>query len=312
MCKIKIIQIIIFIAFLAGVNVNGQTDYGWWIKIHHWDGHTSWLDYLKYSSKYFGPNALPVPDISKGVVGITGTVEIAADGYFSKGDNTQDCYTKVYYPVVGKLIAIEGYVVPFEHFKMDTATRDIRAARIKSGEGTAGGDIYFGTVIQLVKNKKFPDVAFRMTCRTASGTDVSAARYTNAPGYFFDLSMGKDFKNDKFFFSTIRLYGMIGFYCWQTNLVNYMQDDSFLYGVGVDLSSEKIIISASAGGYIGYIKDGDRPAVARLSLFRKGNHFNYGLSGQAGLNDYYYNSIRISLVYNMPEIFMIKKDKVFQ
>ena len=312
MSKIKIIQIIILIVFLSGISVTAQTDYGWWCAIHHWDGHTPWLYYLKYSAKYFGPNALPVPEINKGFVGTTGTVEVSADGYFSKGDKTQDCFTKVYYPIIGKLIAIEGYVVPLEHFKMDTATRDIRAARLKSGEGTAGGDIYFGTVIQLVKNKKFPDVTFRMTCRTASGTNVSAARYTDAPGYFFDLSMGKDLKNDKWFFNTIRFYGMLGFYCWQTNLADYRQDDSFLYGAGIDLSSEKIIISASAGGYIGYIKDGDRPAVARLSLFRKGKHFNYGLSGQAGLNDYDYNSLRISLIYNMPEVFMIKKDKIFQ
>ena len=306
MSKIKIFQLGILFLFISGINVTAQTDYGWWCTIHHWDGHTSWLYYLKYSAKFFGPNALPVPDINKGFVGTQGTVEIAADGYFSKGDKPQDSYTKVYYPVVGKLIAIEGYVVPLEHFKMDTATRDIRAARIKSGEGTAGGDIYFGTVIQLVKNKKFPDVAFRMTCRTASGTNVSAARYTDAPGYFFDLSMGKDFINEKLFFSTIRLYGMIGFYCWQTNLDDHRQDDSFLYGAGIDFSSEKIMISASAGGYIGYIKDGDRPAVARLSLFRKGKHFNYGISGELGLHDYQYKSLRLSLVYILPEKLMLK------
>jgi hypothetical protein len=310
MNKIKIF--ILFSGLFFCNRLSAQTDYSWWVQIHNWDGHTSWLKYLKYSPQYFGPNALPVPEINKGMVGMKGTLEFAAEGYFSKGDNTQNIFTKLYYPIIGKLVAIESYVVPFEHFKMDTATRDIRAARLKSGEGTAGGDIYFGTVIQLVKNKKIPDVAFRMTCRTASGTNVSAARYTDAPGYFLDVSMGKDYKNENNIFSTIRPYWMIGFYSWQTNLDNYRQDDAFLYGAGVDFSSEKIILSASLGGYAGYIKDQDRPVISRLSIFKNGKHFNFGISGQWGLNDYPYKSVRLSLVYNLSEKLMIKKEYICQ
>jgi hypothetical protein len=237
-------------------------------------------------------------------VGDKGTLELAADGHFSKGDHTQDLYTKLYYPVVGKLIAIEAYVVPLEHFKMDTATRDIRAARIRSGEGTAGGDIYFGTLLQLVKNKRFPDLALRMMCRTASGTNVSAARYTDAPGYFLDISLGKDIKNDSNIFSTFRPYCMLGFYSWQTNLENYRQDDAFLYGAGFDLSSAKYVFSASLSGYLGYIKDHDRPLLARMGILKKGRIFNFGISGQMGLNDFPYKSIRLSLVYNLPEKIM--------
>jgi len=298
--------IFILLLLLPAVIANAQTDYSWWVQIHHWDGHTSWMKYLTYSAQYFGPNALPVPEVSKGNVGTRGTAEFAADGHFGKGDNTQNVFTKVYYPVVGKLIAIEAYVVPIEHFKMDTATRDIRAARIKSGEGTAGGDVYFATILQLVKNKKFPDVALRMACRTASGTNVSAARYTDAPGYFFDLSFGKEYRHESSFIRAVRPYAMLGFYCWQTNSDDHRQDDSFLYGAGIDCSSPKLTLSASVGGYAGYLKDNDRPAVARISMFKNGNHFNYGISLQAGLHDYPYNSVRLSLVYNLPEKLMIK------
>jgi len=301
------IKVFTFFVFLFCISIaKAQVDYSWWIKIHNWDGHTSWIKYLKYSPGYFGPNALPVPEVANGIVGNKGMLEMAADGHFSKGDNTQNIFTRLYYPLVSKFVAIESYVVPIEHFKMDTATRDIRSARIKSGEGTAGGDIYFGTVVQLVKNKKFPDVVFRMMCRTASGTNVSAARYTDAPGYFLDVSMGKDFKNENSIFSTIRPYWMIGFFSWQTNLDNYRQDDAFLYGVGIDLLSNKITISASAGGYIGYIKDKDSPLVARLKVFKNGKHFNYGISGELGLHDYQYKSLRLSLVYILPEKLMLK------
>jgi hypothetical protein len=291
---------------LSAFKLAAQPDYTWWNQIHNWDGHTSWFKYLTFSPGYFGPNALPVPEVNKGMVYNKGTLELAFAGHFSKGDQTQNLFTKLYYPIVPRVVAVEFYVVPIEYFKMDTATRDIRAARIRSGEGTAGGDIYFATIIQLVKDKKNPEVVFRMTCRTASGTNVSAARYTDAPGYFFDLSMGKNFVNDNRYFNTIRPYWMIGFYCWQSNSERYRQDDAFLYGAGIDFISEKITVSASAGGYIGYVKNHDSPMVARLSVFRNVKHFNYGISCQAGLNDYPYKSVRISLVYNLPEKLMLK------
>jgi hypothetical protein len=303
----RIIKLVIFFSIVISSSLHAQTSYTWWDQIHHWDGHTPWLSYLKFSPEFQGPNSLPVPEIVNGKVESIGTVEIGAVGHFSNGDNTQNLFTKIYYPVVPRLIAIEGYVVPLEHFKMDTATRDIRAARIKSGEGTAGGDIYFGTVIQLVRDKKFPDVTFRMTCRTASGTNVSAARYTDAPGYFFDLSMGKDLKT-KSFFNIIRPFGMIGFYSYQTNNADFRQDDAFLYGAGSDFSSEKITLTAAMGGYFGYINNHDRPIVARLNFLKHGKNFNYGIYLQAGLNDYPYKSVKLSMIYKLPQKLMIKKD----
>ena len=305
--NIKLKPCITFIFFLISFNLFSQTDYSWWGKVHNWDGITSWYNYLKFSPGYFGPNALPVPEITKGFVMDKGSIELAVDGHFSKGDNTQNLFTKLYYPIVANLIAIESYVVPIEHFKMDTATRDDRAARIKSGEGTAGGDIYFGTIIQLVKNKKFPDIAIRLSCRTASGTNVSAARYTDAPGYFFDLSGGKDFKIKNSENKKIRVYGMLGFYSWQTNSEAHRQDDALLYGAGIDFSCEKYTISASSAGYIGYINNHDSPAVVRLNILRKGKSFNYGISTQYGLHDFYYKSIRLSLIYNLAEKLMLKK-----
>ena len=298
---------IIFYLLLPCSGLFAQTDYSWWDKIHHWDGHTPWIKYLTFSPAYLGTNALPVPEISKGSVGNKGTLELSADGHFSRGDNTQNLFTRLYYPVVRGIVAVESYVVPIEHFKMDIITRDFRAARIKSGEGTAGGDIYFATIVQLVKDRKFPDMALRLGCRTASGTNVSAARYTDAPGYFMDISIGKEFGKENTCIKKIRPYAMLGFYSWQTNSDRWRQDDAFLYGAGIDLSSEKFTLSASAGGYKGYIKNGDSPAVARLGLFRNGNHFNYGMSLQAGLNDYAYKSVRLSLVYNLPGKLMLNR-----
>jgi hypothetical protein len=301
----KYLSILIFI--FCFTHVKAQENYDWWVQIHHWDGVTPWYNYLKFTPQYLGPNALPVPEVQKGITGDKAEIELAADAHFSKGDKTQNAYSMLYYPVVPKIVAIEGYVVPLEHFKMDTITRDERAARDRDGEGTAGGDIYFGTVIQLVKEKKIPDMALRLSMRTASGTNVSAARYTNAPGYFFDLSAGKEYSNEKYLMSKIRWYVMIGFYSWQTNDADYLQDDALLYGAGVDFTFSKLIVSCNAGGYYGYINNDDRPLVTRLQLSRKTGRQSYGIKFQSGLNDFPYNSVRIFFKYTLPDAVLLYK-----
>lgn len=300
-----------FSIFLFGIlSVNAQENYDWWVQIHHWDGITPWYQYLKFSPQYFGPNALPVPEIQKGIAGDKAFIEFAADGHFSKGDKTQNLFTKLYYPIVPGIVAIEGYVVPIEHYSMDTITRDERASRDRDGKGIAGGDIYFGTIVQLVKNKKFPDMALRFSMRTASGTNVSAARYTDAPGYFFDLSIGKEYKSARNELNKIRWYAMLGFYCFQTNKLEYLQDDTFLYGAGIDFSSSNIVISCNAGGYYGYVNDDDRPLVVRLQLTKNTKKHSFGIKFQSGLNDYPYNSVRVFFKYTLPDALLLNK-KVF-
>ncbi len=74
---------------------------------------------------------------------------------------------------------------------MDYETILERRVRYLDGKGTANGDFYFSTIIQLLKKEKLPEVALRMACRTASGNNLGSARYTDAPGYFLDISLGK-------------------------------------------------------------------------------------------------------------------------
>lgn len=294
MC-IRKIYILLFLTTFAKLTF--AQDYTWWNQIHNWDGYTSWLKYLTYSPAYFGPNALPVPDIQNGEVGKNLEIEVSGEYHFSKGDKTRNLYTRIYYPIVKNIVAVEGYVVPLEHFKMDTTTRDIRGARLRSGEGFAGGDIYFGTSIQIVKNKKIPDIAFRMMCRTASGTNVSAARYTDAPGYFFDLSFGKTMLINKELQHTIRPHLMLGFYSWQTNLDDHRQNDAFLYGIGTSFSINKFEYTTSLAGYKGYIKNGDSPMIAEIKILHKRKLFNYSLAIKQGLNDFSYTRVKLAFIY---------------
>jgi len=46
-----------------------QSDWNWWNEKHGWEpGMPSWRSFLHITPGYLGPNALPVPDVKKGVV----------------------------------------------------------------------------------------------------------------------------------------------------------------------------------------------------------------------------------------------------
>ena len=131
----------LFLFLLHSFSSRAGEDFDWWVRIHHWDGHTPWHLYMTMSTSFLGPNALPVPEVKNGILGSSLEVEQSAGAHFSKGDHTQDFYSRAYLPLFEHKIALEMYVVPLEFFQTDTVTRDVRAARGKSGKGSAGGDI---------------------------------------------------------------------------------------------------------------------------------------------------------------------------
>ena len=260
------IVITLFMLFTGIISFAQDDDYTWWNNKHHWDGVTSWIYYLIYSPAYMGPNALPVPEIRQGYIEQRISLETRADLHFSTGDNTQNLFLKLRFPFWKGRLAVEMYGVPVEYFKMDTLTRDERRGRDRNPEGFAAGDIYIGTLIQLLRDRgSWPDLLLGMTFRTATGGNLSNARYTDAPGYFFDLSAGKSFKTGPKLF--IRPFVMMGFYVWQTNLDNWRQNDAFLYGIGISLYNDNFECNAKYGGYKGYIGNGDAPMVFRADAF---------------------------------------------
>ena len=272
-------------------------DYRWWNKKHNWDGVTSWNKYLIYSPKYFGPNALPIPDAKNGTIEKNLTLEIAVDNHFSKGDKTENIFTKIFIPLYSENVALSIGVVAFEHYKMDTITRDLRASRNYEGEGTTAGDFYIGTYIQIIKDKNYwPDILLTINFRTASGLDLEGVRYTEAPGYSFDLSFGKIYTFENSFIKGIKPYALGGLYVWQTNRDDYFQNDAFLYGIGVNLMFSKIEFDNYLTGYQGYIGNGDSPVVFRSTLRSRFNKMvNYKILLQQGLNDFEYTTLRLGI-----------------
>jgi hypothetical protein len=286
----------LFVTVLISIDASAQEDYTWWNEIHQWDGVTPWNNYMTVSPAYFGPNALPVPELRNGVPDSLFTFEAAAGGHWSRGDKTVDSRLRLLAPFCDGRVAVEAAVVPLEFYTMDTVTRDLRAARDRDGKGHAGGDIYFSTIVSLLKNhNRWPDLAFEAGLRTASGTRLGAARYTDAPGYYFDISAGKDISAGSKL--TVRPSAMLGFYSFQTFDVQQLQNDCLLYGAGFDLKSQHYCWSVQLAGYSGYKKNGDQPLVCRMTMQSINKRVGWKLSAQLGWHDFEYRSLHAGLVW---------------
>jgi hypothetical protein len=276
-------------------------DFGWWNAIHDYDGTSSWRSYLKLSPGFMGPNALPVPEINNGRLTSTTTLTVAAEGHFSRGDDTQNAYLDLQLPLFSDRVSLRAQYVPLEHYHMTTATRDERAARDFDGRGWASGDLYLSTYIQLLRDHaRWPDVLLTINLRTATGNKLSAARYTDTPGYFFDVSAGKTHTVAKTGLRSLRPHALLGFYVWQTYYDNHFQNDAFLYGLGVDLTFGGLALTPSLGGYAGYLGEGDKPLVTRLDLRTTNERrLNLALRLQHGLHDFPYTSMRVGTTWRL-------------
>jgi hypothetical protein len=245
-----------------------------------------------------GPNALPVPEVGTGRIDSSAELELAGEYHFSAGDRTKNFFTRGIIPLYKNRAAVSLAVVPYEWFSTDTLTRDTRAARTRSGKGGAGGDIYFFSEYQILRDRLHgPDLNFRACFRLASGTNLRNARYTDGPGYFFDISAGKNLKLGN---NTLRYYGMAGFYAYQTFDLQHLQNDCFLYGAGADLVVRHFLISQAVAGYSGYLDIGDRPLVYRAKIRWLRNKFDWNLSYQWGLHDYAFQRFRFGVIFHLP------------
>jgi hypothetical protein len=278
-----------------------QQDFSWWNELHNWDGHSPWTQYLTMSTSFMGPNALPVPEVKQGELEKELRIEILSGAHFAKGDNTQDLYTGLFVPLYEGKIALEAFVVPLEFFSTDTATRDLRAARTKSGKGRAGGDIYFSTQVQLLQNReKWPDILLELAFRTASGTRLRDARHTDGSGYYMDLSAGKTFDIAGERDLQLRLFAMLGFYSYQTHDPLHLQNDCWMEGIGAELNMKIFSVSQTFSGYRGYLDIGDQPLVYKGSLIWKRRKLDAKVWYQWGIHDFPYKSIRLGIIYHLP------------
>ena len=154
----------------------------------------------------------------------------------------------------------------------------------------AHGDLNLAVNFNLLnKLRDKIQLAFRFGFRYATSDGVEAARMTNTPGYFFDLSMGKKFSPT----SKWKLIAMTGFYVWETNndRPRLYQDDAYLAGLGVEFNKNKFRLQTCFAGYFGYVEGyNDDPIAYRLNIEKKFKRNTLLFRFQQGLNDIHYTS----------------------
>jgi hypothetical protein len=278
----------------------GQAQGTWWNNINNWDRITPWERYITPSPGFMGPNAFPIPEIKTGRIDSTLCLETAFEGHFNSHEQTTNLFTHLFIPFKNKTVGIQFFIVPFEAYRYDQFIRDQRSSTDYDGQGAAIGDLYLGTHIQVFEENKIrPAVLLTINIKTASGNQYGAARFADSPGYYFDLSFGKTLSliPQK---SRLRLYGMLGFYAWQTNLPDHFQDDAVIYGFGANLLFKSWSINQNYGGFSGYLNNGDHPSAYRIELQSHLNKsVNYKLRFQYGRKDLNYRSIRFSMLFNL-------------
>jgi hypothetical protein len=267
--------------------------YDWWNRKHNWDGKTSWMYYLVYSPGHFGPNALPIPEFYINQNDSLATFSTSYNLNFGSGDYTQHFKNQLLWPVAKDKVVLQVDYIPLEIWKTDTITRDYRAARSESAKGKSVGDFSISTIIKLRnESTNLPTIYLTINLKTASGNNLSNARFTDAPAYFFKADVSKSFRLRKM---RLKVYGMIGFYCWQTNEVLHTQDDAILYGSGLGFQRENVVFNASISGYRGYLKNGDSPAKFSFKFTYDKCKFGITIGFDKGIKDQYFNTAYLNL-----------------
>ena len=293
--KYTLLSFIFAFLFFGAAAQDPDADYGWWNELHGWEvGDPGWRNWINITPGYLGPNALPVPDIKRGLMRSTSEIELTASSHFMKGDPTQDISGRLFIPFAKNKIAVEMYGVALEHYAFSTKIRDERIARDEDGKGTAIGDFYFSTLIQVAKDRSFPNTLFRFAAKTASGNQLEAARYTDSPGYFFDFSFSKDWGNVETLL--FRPFGLFGFYSWQTNDELNLQNDAIMYALGTDFLRNSSLWSFSWSGYTGYKDERDRPMQLNFEWRQDFKKTAVRVRFLHGIRDWEYNTIRFSVI----------------
>jgi hypothetical protein len=283
-----------FLSILFTLKLQGQTAEKWAANVN-WDGVSPWQKYIIYSPLFMGPSALPVPLTGNGSIDSLNSFSMYGAVHVSKGDITNNLRLSANYCLVKNLISFDLTWIPVEYYQMSHALKTERRVYYEFyDDKKAAGDICLNTNFQLFNSKlKNSRVALRIGYRFPSSSGVGAARYTDAPGYYFDVSAARFLTKHKKWV----IISMLGFYVWQLN--TYGQNDAFLFGAGVEYTSAKWRWKFNSSGYTGWIGNGDSPVKVNTSLERKCKHFSLVLNIGHGLKDYIYSSAEAGIRFDL-------------
>lgn len=257
----------------------------------------NWWDGNRVSPLYFGPNSLPVPDMLDGRVSPKLYAELAGDlhvGFY--GDMTETVSAKVNIPLFTPRVNLTVWMPVIEFYQYTPEALAHFQPREYTESGHQVVNVYVSVDIHVFKERRImPDISVRAAIITASGDGDEYSRYFDAPGYFFDASVGKSFRLGEGFFRSVRVAASAGFLCWQVTQTT--QNDAVMYGAMATLSTSVAELTCAWQGYSGWIGNGDRPMVLKAVLAFPVKGFRPLLAYEYGLRDWPFHHFRIGLGY---------------
>lgn len=275
----------LILCFLCSHTLCAQDDQ-WWIRNVNWDGFSHWSKYIKYNSSNLGPNALPVPRLSNGRIDSLNSFSVSTMYHSMKGDQTGNLALYGNYVLVKDRISVDAFLVPFEIFNVTHTLKEQRKIYFYVyNQNIARGDLHVNFNINLLnKIKDKVQLSLRTGYRYATSTQPAAARMTDAPGYYFDVSASRKFHKQ----SNWKYAAMFGMYVWQ--LPTGLQNDAVLFGAGIEYNKKQVQLQTNITGYLGYFNNGDRPIVFRLRASSNKKGINWFAQFQQGVHDFKYTT----------------------
>ena len=263
-----------------------------------------------YSTAWFGPNANPVPEFTDATIPAKTTITLTGDYYFGHGDQTENGYAKIEFPLIPERVSFKVWSTILEHYQVTDQVSAQRAMLDGNTSGKANGDIYFQTRILLLKEtNNAPDIILNTTLKTASGTYQQYRRYFNTPGYYFDAEIGKSLHTQSSFISEIRAVVNVGFMCWETERQS-TQDDAPMYGGKIIIGNSDWKLENTLSGYWGWMHTnvrygadyGDAPMVYAAKITKLTKNINYFAQYQYGIYDFPYQQIRLGISFTIDKL----------
>jgi hypothetical protein len=281
-------RIFVFLVLLFYTLSTHAQDHAWWADNVGWDGDSHWREYLTYAPRFLGPNALPIPPMAWGRPAEDHAITLTGHHQRAAGDRTWNPGITARYAAVPGRITFEAYWIPVEYYRTSHEWKTERNVfHIFYEDQTAHGDFHLRTHVRLwEETERRPGISLRVGYRLASSNKVGAARFTDAPGYHFALSAGKDlFPNSRIQW---RAAFLAGIYVWQTNQPTHVQNDGILAGLGLRAGKDGWTAELDGRGYFGYLNNGDRPVAVSLRVERMWGEWSGFLRVQDGFGDLLY------------------------
>lgn len=256
---------------------------------------------------YFGPNAFPVPDMLDGTTSSDLRVELYGDGFLCSmtqrpsDDITLDLFAKATIPLFTDRVNLVIWMPVVEWFRSGPAVNVFR--RVQDPDrwisGVDSGDAYVSTdILILDERKRGCGLVLRAALKSASGNSFGTARVYDAPGYFFDVAVGRDIVKSADGKTVFRTALSAGFLCWQTG--NGRQNDAVMYGALASLKTGPFKAEVNYGGYVGWEGKGDRPMTLKTKLSWSIGRCSINAMYQVGFVDWPFHQVRLGAAYSFP------------